>query len=241
MFSCTVNIDGVEHKMQTLALAAEDLDEPLRRFGMYLRKKALAKYEAQAFAPLADSTIKKRASKGMHAVERKLAKDVTRARRKAGAGQKGVFAELAASNSRGVRNRLAVLAEFQSRYSRMHEGRRNGVMAAAGDLQRLTLKQAAGLDARVHRAVEKAINKPILGGLTKTLSVDVSGGTMTLESRTHGTWSDVHNEGGTAGHGAKIPERKTLELESHDIQVLISILKSHLLLAFEDGMQGPGF
>lgn len=243
-FSVTWWQGGIEHKMDTLAENATDLHEPLARFGGYLRKKALKKYEQQSFAPLADSTLAKRAEKGLHSAERKLAKDVRRAtsRAKARAGTKDDFiASHLAANARGVKNRLAVLAEFQNRHQRMFEGRRNGLVADKAGLKPLTVKQLASLDGRVKRAVEKAVNRPILGGLPRTLVVEVNHGTMALISRTHEEWSEAHNAGATVGHGATEPERRTLELTSTDRIVFENILKDHLLLPFTAGLQGPGY
>jgi phage gpG-like protein len=39
----------------------------------------------------------------------------------------------------------------------------------------------------------------------------LEGNTVVVASRT--LWAGVHNDGGSAGHGAKIPERKFLELK----------------------------
>lgn len=235
MFWCKVNLDGVEHKMQTLALSAADLEEPLRVFGAYMLKKAKRKYEAQNFPPLAQSTIAHRVSKGMRSIERKLNRDLRRAGNKLG---KGVIEQIAAQSSRGYKNRAAVLGAFQ----RQHGFRltKTGLDQRA-NLQELSVKQAASLTERTARAVDKAVNKPILSGLVDTLNFDVSGGSMTLRSTTAREWSNVHNAGGQAGHGATIPKRETIAIEPVDLEVLASILKSYLLLPFQEGLQGPGF
>jgi phage gpG-like protein len=241
VFKINVEIGGIIERFDTLALSAAELEEPLKRFGAYMRKRALARYEAQSFPGLAETTLAKRVQKGLHSLERKLARDV----RKAGARAKKklgghALAGLLATQTRGSINRLAVLAEFQRRHARQWKGRTGGLVAAA-NMKPLSIKQAASLDARTKRAVDRAVGKPILGQLTRSLVFDVQGGSMTLRSRTAEGWSNVHNKGGQAGHGAKIPKRETIKLERVDLEVLSSILKSHLLLAFQEGVHGPGF
>lgn len=228
MFSVAVNIDGLVTKMDTLALSARDLDEPLRRFGAYMRKKAIAKYERQNFAPLADATVMARARGGRKSLEGKLYSDVRKAqRRQAARGER--------DKSRGTANRLAVLAAYQEQRGFKRAGIASGVLAE------LTFKQALSLGAREDRAITRAVGKPVLGGLPRTVGFEVRGGSMTLASRTHEKWTAAHNEGATVGHGAKLPERRTIEVEGVDLVVLQSILKSHLLLPFQAGLHGPAF
>lgn len=260
MFTVQVEVDGAIHKLDTLAESARDLEKPLQIFGEYLRRRSLDRYKAQAFEPLAESTIDKRAQKGLQIMEGKLRRDLARAQgrqRKAEGGQRssggllgralgalgagGVTSEAAPAISRGVANRLAVLAEFRRRHG-MHsiKGGRSRVVEAAG-LQPLSLKQRQSLSMRTVRQVASTVGRPILGGLPQTLEVQVTAGAVTLRSRTREEWSDVHNEGGGAGHGAQIPERKTIEVESSDLDVFVSILKTHLLMKVTEGMHGPGF
>lgn len=244
-WSVSVNLDGLNRKFDTLADSAGDLEKPLAILGARLKQKALKRYKAQNFAPLAESTIQKRAQKGMGSLERKLHSDVRKAmgRARKARGPKGLLEKLLtskamddvlSSQTRGVQNRLAVLAEFQ---------RHNDPLGLKEKVEgrKLTLKQQASLAQREARAVMRAVSKPILGGLDKTLVVVVTDGKVTLESATHQKWSKAQNDGATVGHGATLPERKTVELEQDDLTFFEAVLKSHLLLAFEKGLQGPGF
>lgn len=242
MFTVHIDIDGAIHKFDTIAENANDLTAPLRVFGGFLRKKAIERYKAQDFAPLAESTIEKRAQKGLRSMEKKLQRELTRAyknaRRARGDGR-GFLARLVnkqvslatedaiSSGTRGVQNRLAVLAVFQQRHRPNLKERAQG--------KALTLKQAQGLSMRTVRAVQKAVGAPILGQLPRTLAVTVGPGTMTLRSRTHEEWSAAHNEGATVGHGAKLPKRETIKLEASDLEVFAGILKDHMLLGVTDG------
>lgn len=254
-FTIVVNIDGLERKFDTLAELADDLEPPLRMFGAYLLRRTRARYKAQEFAPLAESTIQKRANKGMHSLERKLQGDVRKAMRRARKSRnepRGVLAKIfetandramqdvLSSSSRGAQNRLAVLAAFQQHHGSTW-GKKGGVLADKVQAKSLSLKQNISLLQREGRAVMRQIGKPILGGLDRTLMIDVDEDTVTLKSQTHQEWSAAHNEGATVGRGAKLPERKTIFLEASDLDVFESILKDHHMVAFDEDLQGPGY
>ena len=237
MFTVHVRSERLQHKLKTLAEKASDLDAPLKMFGAYLRKRALERYKAQSFAPLADSTLKERAARGVRRMETKLHRELRRAvtRSNVGKNPQSVLKkyleskELDPSVSKGVQNRLAVLQEFQGRH------RTEGSIFQHGGFKALSLKQMGSLGERTDRAIKKSIGAPILGGLPRTLVVEVENGTMRLTSRTHEQFSAVHNEGGQAGGGAKIPKRETLLIEEEDLRVLTNILKKHhLLSAFQE-------
>lgn len=237
------------HKLDTIANSAEDLEPVMKVFGTYMKQRAVERYRAQNFEPLKESTIDGRASAGLATMESKLRRDLkkaigrTAAQRaprslleRAFASGAGRSLDTALGMSRGAKNRLAVLTEFTQK----HRKGKNRLEAAA-DAQPLTLKMQQSLAVRTVRAVAKKVGKPILGRLPETLEVQVSGAMMTLASRTSQHFTEIHNEGGEAGSGAKIPARPTIFIEPSDLEVLISMLKAHLLMNVQDGMQGPGY
>lgn len=239
MITVVVNIDGLVRKFDTLADSAEDLSKPLRQFGGYLRKKAQGRYKAQDFVPLAASTIKKRATKGLKSLDKKLQRDVRKALKKARSQRapRGFLERLLTSKgvqrsmddalgmqTKGARNRLAVLAEFRNQ----HKFTKSRLEVAA-DAQPLSVKQLASLGNKTDKAVGKAVGRPILGGLPKTLKVIVEGAIVTLKSLTHETWSEVHNAGD--GH---VPKRETIKLDAGDLDVFGAILEEHLLTPLQD-------
>lgn len=236
MFTISVEVDGVIRKYDTLANSARDLEPALKKFGGYLKKRALERYRAQDFAPLAPSTVEKRAQKGLRTVERKLNRDVRRAVDGAGAKvsptPSGAFARMLATSiattgSKTVQKRIALLAEFQRRRRRSMSLR-----AQAGGVE-LSFKQQLALSKSEQKAMEKSVGAPILGKLIQSLTVETDRGTVTLASRSRGEWTDVHNSGGEAGRGAKIPKRETIKVESQDLDVFLEILKEHHLAPLE--------
>lgn len=219
MLSVYVNVDGVNHKMDTIVDAVDELEPALKKFGAYLKHRAQEKYKAQNFVPLAPATIAKREQKGLRQIESKFGSEL-----------RSSLTSAKAKESTKER-RAATLLEFQREY---RNGRSSVDWKARGyDLEasktKLSLKQMVGLHGRVNKAVQKAVNSPVLGKLGSSLRVTIEDGTVTLASRTKGNWSAVHNEGD--GHN---PKRETIKLEAKDLDVFVEILRDHFLMRLED-------
>lgn len=71
----------------------------------------------------------------------------------------------------------------------------------------------------------------VLGSLRDALHLYVDGGHAVVVFAGP-KWSGVHNRGGTAGHGAKIPKREYLTIDSDSIVVAVGIFREHLLEPF---------
>ena len=213
-FKVDVDIRQLVRKVEAVSEEARDLRRVLRRMGGKLIKNAQAKVADGDFAPLAASTIAHRARHGLEILERKLGYDLRRARLRS----KG-------KRSRGIINREAVLAEFRARH---------GMVGGGEKLQRAQLsgKQLTSLGRRTDRAVARQVNKAILGGLPWTLKMQVGATEVIVTAKTGGEWSAVHNEGGQAGHGARIPKREFLKADDDDLKELAEILKEHFVRTF---------
>lgn len=250
MFTLTVEADGLFRKFTTLAGAADDLRKPLKQWGHEKMAEIKAIYAAQEFAPLAQSTIQHRAERGLRTLENKLAYDVRKALKRARIARekdqapRGLISRVLASRkttrieqdilssqTRGVQNRTAVLAEFHRQH---HKSKEKASFSDRLSLKQLTVKQMSSLDDRTARAVARQTGKPILGGLNRTLKMEVVPGGVKISSLTKYHWSEVHNSGGTGNKGASIPERKTIELTEKNLDRLGEILvEHHLVPAFK--------
>jgi phage gpG-like protein len=92
--------------------------------------------------------------------------------------------------------------------------------------QRKMLRQSA----RRYRADEDSTR--ILGTLDRTLGMKVDGDKVRVYSKA--LISGIHNDGGTAGHGARIPARPFLELKQADIDLFVEACREQALAAWED-------
>ena len=235
MLTAEVDWSQLKAKLDELQARGEDPAKPLRAWLKHLKQRAIERVKAQDFAPLAASTVEHRAQKGMRRVGAKLRQDARKALGRAQEKEpRGFLARLlgvesrsvAAVETRGVRNRLSVLAEYERRF-----GKRSGLTSRT-DLKPLTLKQHLSLGGRIDRAVAKAVGGPILGGLVRMMKARVKGADGELVERSRGGWTEIHNKGGTGGHGAKIPKRETLKVEDSDIEFGAALFEEHLIEPF---------
>lgn len=72
--------------------------------------------------------------------------------------------------------------------------------------------------------------RSILGRLPTAVSYKASATSVTAESRV--AWSAIHEEGGVAGHGARIPARTFLWISDKLMTLAESVLERALLAAF---------
>jgi phage gpG-like protein len=135
--------------------------------------------------------------------------------------------------------------------SHLRRQARQGVGTAAGDLAELGRLQAGGTPNPEHaggkaimalsRALARAKRtgkrvggdkrvvgkKVLLGRLPKMNQIKITGTTVRQENLV--PWSDVHNSGGSAGHGAQEPARTWLSIDEQDQVVLREIVRDSLL------------
>lgn len=219
MITLSVNIDGIERKLETLAETAKDLEPALRMFDGYLRARVRQRFASGGPGwperSAEDEGKRHRADQvdalAVHKMQRKLEREFDRARRRRAAG-KGTEA--------AVERRYAVLKEFMRQAA-------GGAVGIQGGKDARREKSIAGLRQRFQRAAER--DHGILGKLASSIASTVSRGTLTLYSKV--AWAGVHNEGGTVGHGATLPARPFLFLESSDIDVLAEILTNRFARA----------
>jgi len=94
--------------------------------------------------------------------------------------------------------------------------------------------RATVLKARKGKGLRRGRPKKLLGSLpNRTLVVTVKNGDVVAYSKV--PWSGIHQEGGTAGRGAKIPARPFLWLSEDFFAEAVEILAARLLAAWSKG------
>lgn len=230
-FTFRVNIEGLERKFTLLADSAKKIDPALRVFDRYLRLRVRSRFEASGpgWPQLAQATLDHRRAAAMVALERKLGRDVRRqqkviARRFGALEQLGLggYEKQRATSARAFQRRLMTVAEFR----RLQAG---GAASPSLFEGKGADKQKASLEGRVGRAEERAGEK-MLGKIASSFRSMIKAGQLTIESEI--PWAGIHNEGGRAGR-SEIKARPFLFLEERDIDVLVEILRNHMLIALE--------
>lgn len=206
----------VEHMLETVADSLDDLTIPLELWNKYFRKRVQAKFDAggPGWEPKKGSTGAGKAALPEEAVKqladqmlrRKLKNELRRATRKYARGS---------GSAKAMERRLAVIAEFE----RIAAG---GLPVATLAADKKLEKSVRGLRERHARATTKAQGKP-LGRMASSIKSKLTKFSVTVYSEV--PFSAVHNDGGTAGHGAKIPERKFLDIDDDDLKVLVQLIE----------------
>lgn len=99
------------------------------------------------------------------------------------------------------------------------------VQRLRGQLARAQAAQETGKGAPTGGKRKSDAHKP-LGLVARQLQYKADGARVSLFSKV--PWSAIHNEGGTAGHGARIPARLFLDITQEDELVLAEIVEQHL-------------
>lgn len=219
-------------RFDTVADQARDAQKLLKRFGGYLNWSAKEAFANQpGWEPLAASTLAKLQSTRTSAITvqgqvrssyvKQAAPQLARALKTGGLAARENMAEFLRLG-RGGNALDSVLSGGAGTGSRAVERLRRMILQAAK-------QKAAGKRVTVGGNKRKSDRHQLLGKLRKSIErrVDVGQGEAIAESRV--PWSGVHNKGGAAGHGAKIPARVFLTIDERGAVALAEIALEHLM------------
>jgi phage gpG-like protein len=221
MLTLSINVDGIQRKIKTLARTAKDLEPALKIFDRYYRARVDQRFasEGPGWPPRADSTEAKSGQRerqahalAAHQLKRKLTKELKRALRRQRLG-KGTAA--------AAERRYLVLKEFERQVA-------GGILGEQAGADRRLEKSIVGLRARKARADAQASGR-VLGRMASSMFSKIAQGTLIVDSKI--PWAGSHNEGDTVGHGARLPARPFNYLEEIDVEVLTEVLIRRMLVA----------
>lgn len=204
--------------------ALVDLGPALEKSRKYMMKqiKSVFSEEGPGWEPRDESAMKAVAerirARGQQTLRSKLKREIRRAESRL---------ELGTGKEKTLKRRKLVLKEYDK-------------LLKTGALKwsRLNDKQKESLHSRLARSLEKSEQKgsKILGRLSSSIEAEVTSDTLRVYSRV--PWSGVHNEGGTAGHGAKIPKRTFLEWTPERVVKIAKIILYTVKEAWDQGAGG---
>lgn len=96
-----------------------------------------------------------------------------------------------------------------------------------GRLAKAQAQQDKGQRASVGGDKRKSDGHQLLGRVARQIQWRQEGTRVSIFSKI--PWSEIHNAGGTAGHGANEPERRFLEITDADQTILSQIVLDHLM------------
>jgi phage gpG-like protein len=223
MLTLSLNVDGVQRKIKTLAKTARDVEPALKIFDRYYRARVDQRFASQgpgwparAESTEANQQRRERQARALaaHQLKRKLKKEYRRALKRLQRGK---------GTATAIGRRYLVLKEFERQMA-------GGILGQQTGADRRLEKSVAGLRERKGRAEAKASQR-LLGKMPSSMFSKIANGTLVVGSKFK--FAGVQNEGATVGHGAKVPARPFNYLEPIDVDVLAEILANRLQLAAE--------
>lgn len=193
--------------------AARNTDELMQRMGGYVRAVAVEKIDSgEGLAPWAESTRKKYESTGTSKitasgrVRASVAKKLDQTFRRKGNDQARQELRAVLSGS-SIKPKNKTVASLQRKLDRA--------------------KQQLAKGKAVNIGAKKAEKHKLLGSLGRAFSVKASSSQASVTNNV--PFSGVLLEGGTVGNGARLPERRYLEVSSEVRRRLADITLEHFL------------
>lgn len=204
---------GVEAALDIMIGDIRNLKPILSRFAKYKRGEIKERFKGQHFAPLAPSTVEHREHEhvGKFTKFGNLRAAFVKRRQAQYTGK--LLRTLKQGDAKGL---TAFTARFKKQSERLEK------QLAKQQAKPASERKIGGTVAE--RDAKK--NRPILGKLSSSIEATLQRDTLEMRSRV--PWAGVHNDGGTAGHGAHIPKRTFLELTSEDLRRLKEIADEYL-------------
>lgn len=238
----TVDVADGERELHLLAASLDDINATLRIYAdRWLKRRVSDRFRtregwperAEATQKRVQATETERGEKSVSLMRSKLTRDLRKARKRLARveGPEGFERERARQNvlaAKGKRARSMPdvikgrMAAIERRELVLKEFER---LAAGGDATKslLTTRQTEKLAARIGRAKAEAGEAPLLGRIAESFQLKIAGGRLEYGSTI--PWAGVHNEGGTAGKGARIPARPFAYLTNEDVDTLVEMLR----------------
>lgn len=225
MLAFRIDMSKAQKMLGGVEARARDSKGILRRWMGYMRKKAKDRFAELGGPPLAPSTQRR--------YEQTRTSSVT------------AHGEVRKSYAQNLERYYRVKHRDKETRQLTDRGRELVAelrrLSAGGNPSRSTLEAEDKAIARLRQRLEKAqTTRRRVGGdrrksdkhqLLGRLRTSLEGFTTALSAilRNRVPWSGVHNEGGTAGHRASIPQRTTLQILAEDVAELAKIEVQHLL------------
>jgi phage gpG-like protein len=236
MFTLKVSGD-LGKKFAIASNSLDNLAEALQQFSKYKRDnvKAIFASEGPGWPGLARSTDKKltHSFTGKITVDGKIRKSSQKKiltqiesgikKGKIPLSARSLFKKIASGNLSDDKLALQVFGHFEQK-------KKAKDMNSVEKLQKKLQKLAGQTKAQRQQGLGKsrAIAKhKMLGSISNSIKAKVLG-KQTLEVYSIIPWAGIHNDGGAAGKGSRIPERRFLDLTEQDLEMLATLLEGHV-------------
>lgn len=240
MITIQVDIGGAMQMVETGIESVSDLGPIFKRYIPWLRKDIDKVFEQQGpgWKALDEDTMAVRQSK-METLAAKIR-----------GGASGTLRRKLVSEERRIQKRVQKrsasldLNEFGSNSRKLYDRAQRSLfkkqtqiveldrIASGGDRSKVlkgadkVVERLGRREGRAEQKIEKLERGELLGQIANSIAYEVTGGNLDVFSRI--PWAGVHNKGGTAGHGARMPERTFLKWTPGRIEKFKEIAATYL-------------
>ena len=226
--SIQVEVDGAVRELEILADSFAELRPVFAKFSAYMRQEIQSVFDSDGGGKWPERKVPK--PLGEEAKAAKIEK-IRSSQRKAAR----LLAKTPQSDSKLTERRRKSVAKYEVQLSEVQRLSQGGSKDQKGF--RKLYERASRREDRAAKKIDRLERGALLGQVANSFSIDFDKTSWEMFSRID--WAGVHNEGGTAGHGARIPARVYLEWTPERIEKFVAMATEYLASRAEKGKGKP--
>ena len=227
--SIQVEIEGAVRELEILANSFAEIRPVFAKFSAYMRGEIQAVFdsdgggrwpERKAPRPVGEEAKAAKIENIRSARYSSLSGALRSSQRKAAR----LLARTPQSNSKLTERRRKSVARYEAQLSEVQRLSQGGSKDQKGF--RKLYERASRREDRAARKIDRLERGALLGQIANSFSIDFDKTSWEMFSRI--AWAGVHNDGGTAGHGTRIPARVFLEWTPERIEKFVQMANEYL-------------
>ena len=234
--SIQVEVDGAVRDLEILADSFAEIRPVFAKFSAYMRGEIQSVFDSDGGGawpprkdprPMGEEAKAAKVEKIRSAQYSSLSGAVRSSQRKAAR----LLAKTPQSDSKLTERRRKSVAKYEAQLEEIKRIGAGGSKDQKGF--RKLYERMSRREDRAAKKIERLERAAPLGQIANSFSIDFDKSNWEMFSRI--PWAGVHNEGGTAGHGARIPARVFLEWTPERIEKFVEMANEYLASRAEKG------
>lgn len=224
-----IETDGAVRELEILADSFAELRPVFAKFSVYMRGEIQSVFDSDGGGrwperkvpkPLGEEAKAAKIEKIRSSQYSSLSGSIRSSQRKAAR----LLAKTPQSNSKLTAKRRKSVEKYESQLEEIKRIGAGGLKDQKGF--RKLYERASRREDRAAKKIDRLERGALLGQVANSFSINFDKTSWEMFSRI--PWAGVHNEGGTAGHGAKIPARVFLEWTPDRLEKFVAMANEYL-------------
>ena len=224
-----IETDGAVRELEILADSFAEIRPVFAKFSAYMRSEIQAVFDSDGGGkwperktpkPLGEEAKAAKIEKIRSSQYSSLSGALRSSQRKAAR----LLARTPQSDSKLTERRRKSAAKYEAQLAEVQRLSQGGSKDQKGF--RKLYERAGRREERAERKIDRLERGALLGQVANSFSIDFDKTSWQMFSRI--AWAGVHNEGGSAGHGAKIPARVFLEWTPERLEKFVQMANEYL-------------